>query len=234
MGIFSGGGSGIAVASSVPATVAGDTLYASSVNVLAALAKGTATQALGTDGSVPSWFTGASRRLYDYEVTGTDKASIDTAVDGTTVANFAGYTILEMLLYLRTDEAATTSEFYVTVNNDTAGSYDWVVAYSAGSSAAGSEGQAGANGWDFSTAGASAAAGVCGVHRFSFPNYAGTVLDKAGEMTGGVAAQTSLQGIAATYALHYRSTSAITRLKIIPKTAAKKFKVGSRMSVYAR
>ncbi len=69
--------------------------------------------------------------------------------------------------------------------------------------------------------------------RLVIPDYAGTVGNKMGELWAahldpGVAILTYSMPVA------FRSTSAITRLKVFTDTAGKKLKVGSQLLIYKR
>lgn len=182
---------------------------------------------------------GASVLLYDYTVAGSDKASIDTGVD-TPDAGSAGtsafsgaYRVLEIWIYARTDESSAFSNFNMTVNNDGSSIYDKSQISVVNTTVAGALTLAQAS-WSMSAPGASDASGVFGLSQLTIPNYAGTVGNKFAIGTNSVLDTTAanVATIARTYG--YRSTSAITRVAVVPVTALKKFKVGSRLLIYAR
>ena len=171
--------------------------------------------------------------VYDYTVTGADKASIDTNVDGTFAGLISnGYNLLEVFMYLRTDEAVVASAVNLNYNNDATASYERQrvrgsnVTASAGQVLADTKIQVLATG---STAGAS----IFGVVRMTLFNYASSVGYKPGEFTTTVP-DSSTSAIVDLWASTWLSTSAINRLAITPATAGKLLKVGSRLTIYGR
>jgi hypothetical protein len=174
--------------------------------------------------------------LYDYTVSGADKASIDTFVDGTYAGNLSGaYTTLMILLYARTDETLagnTLSTLNIILNNDTAANYDFSLVQQNNGTVSGAA-STGNNQFRLNVAGASTAANIFGLHRFSIHNYAGTVGYKSVESSGGTPSSTGAQAQTITQVGNYRSTSAITRIGISTNTAGKKLKIGSRLTVLA-
>ncbi len=172
------------------------------------------------------------QKLYDYTVTGSDKASIDTNVDGTTVSNFAGYDVLEVHWYTRTDETATAVFVNMTLNNDTSSIYD--VQYVLGSNATATVTTIrAAAAWGLISPAASNAANVFGAGMLMIPNYLGTVGYKSATGQSGIAEATAANCRLDNIALSYRSTSAITRIKIACSSTFK-LKVGSRLIIYGR
>ncbi len=174
--------------------------------------------------------------VYRYTVTGSDKAGIDTGAD-TADAGSNDWTngdLLEVYLYSRTDESVNNSQIDLTLNNDTGSNYDVRrVQDPASGSVSGATSIARAN-WFFNAPGASDSANYFGFMRLSIHNYAGTVGYKNGQMESGTPDATGGNIYWQTFSQAYRSTSAITRLKVIPDTAAKKFKVGSQLLIYKR
>ncbi len=178
--------------------------------------------------------------LYDYEVSGSDKASIDTGVD-TPQAGIAGtsafsgaYRVLEIWVYGRTDESVIPSPLDISFNNDGSSIYDNQRLTAASTTVAAGT-SAGAAFYQVFIPGASSNTGNFGILRMTFPNYAGTVGHKVGELVGGYTHDVTAANFHVQIrALEYRSTSAITRMKIVPDTAAKKLKVGTRLLIYAR
>ncbi len=235
-----GGGSGF-VATDVVWDAKGDLVAATGADAAVRVPVGANGQVLISDAAATpgvSWSYG-SVLLYDYTVAGSDKATIDTAVD-TPDAGIAGtsafstaYRVLEVWLYSRTDESVVKSPVDITLNNDNSAFYDHqrVVGDSttaaAGSSVAGTV-------FQIFAPGASTATSVFGVMQFTFPFYASTVGFKAGVVIEGLADTTAANNHAGVRGITYRSTSALTRLKFAPDTAAKKFKVGTRLLIYAR
>ena len=187
------------------------------------------------------WLPGAPLLLYDYTVSGSDKASIDTGVD-TPAAGVAGtaafpttFRVLELWLYARTDEAVNISDLDIILNNDTTASrygtqYIRVVgATVSGINALNTSG----HGFNPRCPGANLAASEFGVVRLSIPNYAGRGNFAVGEYTFGatLAAGADTTGIGT---FVYNQTTDITRIAVAPFTAGKKLKVGSRLMIYAR
>jgi hypothetical protein len=174
-------------------------------------------------------------KLYDYTVSGSDKASIDTQVDdgGNGAAALpTSYALLEIYIYARTDEAVELTVIDLTFNNDGGANYDREMDRSRGSTASAINSLASSN-LQMVFPGASAAANVFGGARVILPNYGGTVGMKVGELVTWCPVQSTNAGID-DMAIGYRSTSAISRAKITPDTSGKKLKVGTRLLIYAR
>ncbi len=172
--------------------------------------------------------------VYRYEVTGSDKASIDTGVD-TPDAGSNDWTngdILEVYFYSRTDDSPGFTNVNVTVNNDGSSIYDEQIIRADNATVSGGSVRAAAL-WVFATAGASMGSGVFGTLDMRFQNYAGTVGNKHGVVVFGIADSTAATCAAREYALGYRSTSAMTRLKLAADST-KKFKVGTQLLIYKR
>ncbi len=180
-------------------------------------------------------FMGGTSLIYRYTVTGSDKTSIDTGVDTPDAGSndWTGGDLLEVYCYARTDEAVVTSVVDVTFNNDTSSVYDRSRTQNNTGTVTGNATNA-ANLPPF-MAGASAAANEFGQFSIVIPNFAGTVGFKNGTILSGFADNpVTTTGYQQTFAFTYRSTSAITRLNVIPDTAAKKLKVGSQLLIYKR
>lgn len=75
---------------------------------------------------------------------------------------------------------------------------------------------------------------VPGIWRLTIPAYADTSFFKIAEFLGGLTAEGSTGRQMDFELLMWRSTAAITRLKVIPDTAAKNFITGTRLLVYGR
>ncbi len=178
---------------------------------------------------------GQSKLLYDYIVTTATKASIDTNVDGPMAGLFATeFSLLEIWLSGRTDEAVNVSPVDVTLNNDSGSHYDRSLLNTTGG---GSPGQVGTNDVKFglSFPGSSATANAAGLIHLTFPGYADTSLWKVGTILYGNAQDTTAGHYqAVTGIVGFESTAAITRIKAVPDTAAKNFVTGTRLLVYAR
>ena len=178
---------------------------------------------------------GSSSLVYRYTVTGSDKASIDTGVD-TADAGSNDWTngdLLEVWLYARTDEAVNISQIDLTFNNDSGSNYTWARFRNAGGTITGAANGGTANVPLF-CAGASADANVFSATRMAVPNFGGTVGYKSFEVKEGQGSTTSGNNDSTTFDGTYRSTSALTRLKVTPDTAGKKLKVGTQLLIYKR
>lgn len=143
-----------------------------------------------------------------------------------------GYAHLEIVLQARGDTAAATANMYLRFNNDSAGNYDWQRDYGTASSATAAEGFAAAQiDMGFFPA-ASATASTAGDCRIWVPNYNGTTFHKNATSswgsTGGTGTGTLFSG---NNSGKWRSTSAITRIQILP--SAGNFAAGTRITVYA-
>ncbi len=178
---------------------------------------------------------GANELIYRYTVTGSDKASIDTGVDTADAGSnvWTNGDLLEVFLYLRTDESAAFSQVDLTLNNDTSSIYDSIELDNANTTVGGGP-HIGVANWFFGVTGASALSNLFASWMLRIPNYGGTVGHKSGRIEGGFADSTAANARNDTWTLNYRSTSAVTRLKIVPDTAGKKFKVGSQLLIYKR
>lgn len=192
--------------------------------------------ALASESTGLKWAPGASILLYDYTVAGSDKASIDTGVD-TPDAGYAGTSAfpalrtLEVWIVGRTDEAIVFGNCNLTFNNDTGANYDQVQTQVTNATHAGTNSLA-QNQIVPTLAGNSLAANYAGVIRLSIPGYAGTTFYKAMEILSGTTDSTAANNRVRALVATYKSTSAITRIKVTPGGAAK-LKIGSRLIVYA-
>lgn len=181
---------------------------------------------------------GGAALLYDYEVTGSDKASIDTNVDdgGNGAALLPGsYKMLEVFFLHRTDDAGASANPDIIFNNDTGANYyrQAIKGVNATASAA----FAGAGNsliWDGHGSGGSAA--FASVMQLVIPVYAGTTFNKAGMLTVATPDGTSTNNVVEEWAVAWGNTAALTRLKVRGNFSAgtTKFKVGSRLLIFAR
>ncbi len=178
---------------------------------------------------------GASELIYRYTVTGSDKTSIDTGADTADAGSnvWSNGDLLEVFLYVRTDEAVVPSQVNVTVNNDTSSIYDVVRVQGVNATTATASSIARAN-FFFDAMGASGPSNAFSTAEFLFPNYAGTVGLKGGTLKHSLPTQSGSTAELDIWSLGYRSTSAITRLAVAVNTSAKKLKVGSQLLIYKR
>jgi len=181
---------------------------------------------------------GNSVLLYDYTVSGSDKATIDTGVDepdaGISGTNpFEALRLLEIHLYARTDNAVTFDSATITFNNDASAIYDRINMRDTNTTLA-QDNSLAQTAFVYNVAGASLASGVFGTFQLTIPNYAGADGNKFGFFHNSVvdtaAANTRIQ----TGALGYRSASALTRLAVTPFSGGQKYKVGTRLTIFAR
>jgi hypothetical protein len=176
---------------------------------------------------------GGATKLYDYEVTGSDKASIDTNVDGTTVANFSGYDVLEAYVIARTDDAGANAVGVMTLNNITTASYELVRMTTDGSGTFSGGAAVAASNMAFPIHGSGGGASYPSSVFLNFPDYAGTTFFKTINSIMATMDQTAVNNNADQRCYGFRSTSEITRIKFAASGTAK-LKVGSRLLVYGK
>lgn len=177
---------------------------------------------------------GGTELIYRYTVTGSDKASIDTGVD-TADAGSNDWTngdVLEAYFTGRTDEAGAAVNVDVTVNNDTGANYDLNLIVVQDTTLTGVT-QLATNQWGMTLHGSGGSPNYPGHFKIEIPDYAGTTLAKSGHRNTGVSDATAGNAYLVPATLGYRSTSAITRLKVAGQSGAK-LKVGSQLLIYKR
>lgn len=176
---------------------------------------------------------GSSRLVYRYTVTGSAKASIDTGVDTAQAGDndWTGGDLLEVWIQARTDEAVTLGTCNITFNNDTGANYDQVQVQNTNATLAGSNSLAQTS-LVPSVTGNSAAANYAGVVRLSIPGYARTTFYKEGELTCGTPEDSAADNRFRALAFAYKSTSAITRMKILAGSG--NFQIGTNLTIYKR
>lgn len=177
---------------------------------------------------------GASILIYRYTVAGVDKASIDTGADTPDAGanNWASGDMIEALLTVRTDDAGATGLTFWTVNNDSGANYDQQEQYgnNVTNSAAPSLAQ---TKWLLSVHGSGGGASYSSAVRVLLPDYIGTAFFKAGLSEMSIADATAGNNYVLRDALAWRSTAAISRLKVACNGAAK-LKVGTQLAIYKR
>ncbi len=235
---------GIASGAAIVATdaiwdAAGDLAVGTGANTGAKLTLGSEGTTLKSTGSAAAWQPGGSVLLYDYTVSGSDKDGIDTGVD-TPQAGIAGtsafstaYRVLEIWVYARTDVAAVFDTINLNFNNDSSAIYDRINIRDTNVTLA-QDNVLSNTTWNFNSMGATALASEFGCLRMTIPNYSGTVGFKTGEFTQANMDSTAANTRTVIGAIGYRSTSAITRVAIDSFTGGVKFKVGTRILIYAR
>lgn len=232
-----------AVATDVIWDAKGDVAVASGADAASRLAVGSNGQVLTADSAQTlgvKWAaaSGGVTKLYDYEVAGSDKATIDTNVDGTTVANFTGYLILEVFILARTDVTNARGNMTVTVNNDTGSNYDEQQFYGVSNTTSAPAPAVAQAAWYLGCHGTGGQASAAGVIHVTIPFYESTTFFKSG---AGIVENTdsaTANEFAAVHSLGWRNTAAITRIKIDAAgtfgTPGAKFKIGTRLVVYGR
>lgn len=174
--------------------------------------------------------------IYRYTVSGSVKASIDTGSDTPQAGSndWTGGDLLEVWLQARTDEAVVRSPVTITLNNDSSAIYDYQYIETLNATVSGGHTLASAGWTGFTVCGSSDAAGEASVVVIEIPNFTGTTFNKTGRGGLLLPAATATTNVVDYVALQYRSTSALTRLKVIPTTAAKNFAVGTQLLIYKR
>ena len=178
---------------------------------------------------------GRSSLVYRYTVAGSVKASIDTGSD-TPDAGSNDWTngdALEIWMMVQTDNAAAIDTLSVTVNNDTGANYDQQRVQAERTNLSGALTLA-ASAWTFDVHGSAGAGSYVGTVRMSFPAYAKTTFNKVGEAANEVLDTGGGNVEVRALALGWRSTAAITRIKIAPATGGKNLQIGSQILIYKR
>ncbi len=217
----------------------GDIAAATGADAASKLAVGSNGEVLTADSSQTTgvkWAAaaGVGALLFDFEVTGAAQTSIDSFVDGALAGAISGsYKVLEIWIYHRTDDTGALPGTWLRFNNDSSSIYDKQALRSINASVSSGPGiaQAGLN--VYST-GTGADTGSFAVARLTIPNYAGTVGHKNCEMSIHIADSVAANSLVEIAGVHYRSTSAITRVSITPQGSGKKMIVGSRMTIFGR
>jgi hypothetical protein len=153
-------------------------------------------------------------------------ASIDTGANG-----IAGtYDVLQIWVIARTAEAAALSTLVCTFNNDGGANYDYTLVRNRNTTVAGVT-ALGDTSFGVAVMGGSAAASYATVIRMSVPGYAQTTFFKALELTTATETSAAANGDVGTWAVDYRSTTAISRMKIAV-SGGSNLATGSRLLIY--
>ncbi len=190
-----------------------------------------ATGASGTTGATgPTGATGASGSsgatiIFDSTL-GADTASIDTGAASIP----GGYHHIEILIVARCDSGgAALNDCELTFNNDTGANYDRQFSGSQGGT-----GIAGSNNAQTSLAftahGSGGGASYPSMTRMKILGYDQTTFFKVAEVTTGSADQSGANAYAIVFAFGWRSTAAITRVKIAAGST-RKFVAGTRLQI---
>ena len=187
----------------------------------------------GGGSSTPS--IGSSVLIYRFLVSGAAKASIDTGVDATQAGSndWTNCDLLEIFFYGRVDNAVINRDTAIIFNNDTGANYDehWNRVVGIANSFLS---QTGNTVLDWQMPGASASASAFGTAHMAVFNPTGTTGFKSihgifGFDTPGDTGNNQTT----TVSEQYRSTSALTRMKI-SVAGGGNFIVGSEMAIYKR
>ena len=181
-----------------------------------------------------SLLPGMSSLVYKYTVTGSDKASIDTGVD-TADAGSNDWTdgdVLEVWVLARTDDAGAVVNIDMTFNNDTGSNYDRQIISGAGTTASAATQLANAF-MGIVAHGSGGSSGYAAVNHCTIPGYAGTTFNKTMTAHCVIPDATSGNNRDLSESFGWRSTDAITRIKVAAESTAK-LKVGSQLLIYKR
>src|SRR5262249_44789247 len=149
---------------------------------------------------------GGLAKLYDFTITGADKASIDTFVDGPGAGLLdQTHDVLEIWILARTDDAGATAAIDVTVNNDTGANYDLqqVVGVAAAASAGTDLGNVR---WQLNAHGSGGGASYAALNRVTIPGYAVTTFFKTGEVMTERPDSTAANNLAAARSVAWKNT----------------------------
>ena len=166
--------------------------------------------------------------LFDSTLGANSGAGIDTGAAG--IAQTAN--VIDVYIYARTDEAVVNSGINVTLNNDTGAVYDRIFVQGANATASANNALA-QTAFGLGCAGASQAASVFSLYQFVFFNYRGTVGNKSGLLFANNVGQAAANTFTVSYGIVYRSTSAISRLKVI-QSGGSNLLAGSRVTILGR
>lgn len=192
-------------------------------------------ETLGVKWAAAGVSTGGTQKLYDFTITGSDQAAIDTQVDdgGNGAAALpTSFTVLEIWAICRTDDAGASASVDLIFNNDTGGNYYTqrisVVSGTSAASAAVAQTQI-----RRTLHGSGGSASFASMLKATIPGYAGTTFYKVGDLIAATNDATAGNNQLESLAITYASTSAITRVKVAAISTAK-LKVGSRLMIFAR
>lgn len=159
---------------------------------------------------------------------GADTATIDTGAAGFSTA----FSILVIDALLRDDDAAAVSFFTLILNNDAGANYDSQRLEGSAAAASASTTLA-ANSWTLRCHGAGGTANYASATRVIIPGYGGTTFAKVAHALCALPDGIAGNNAADCHALGYRSTSAISRVKVTVAGAGTVLKTGSMLVVSA-
>lgn len=156
---------------------------------------------------------------------GVDTASIDTGANGVA----AGFSVLQIFIIARTDDAGAVPSMSIVLNNDTGNNYDrWEqqannVTVSGGGSLASAR-------WLIDSHGSGGSANQPAVCNLLLPGYTQTTYNKVATGILAIPDATAGNQWIEQLSLNYRSTAAISRVKLQAEGAAK-LKAGTRLLI---
>lgn len=171
--------------------------------------------------------TGGTTLLFS-SVLGADASTIDTGAAGIA----GGFNILEIWLIVASKNAAAFETFVLTLNNDTGSNYDDMTMAAQNTTQANGTSLARAN-MIIPCHGAGGTAHYASTIRMTIPGYADTTFFKVAEVSAGTSDGTAGNNLFNNYSYGYRSTSAITRLKIATSSGSN-LAAGSAVYIYGR
>lgn len=183
-----------------------------------------ATGSTGAAGAAGANGTNGRVVLFDSTL-GSDTATIDTGAGGIA----GGYSLLEIYMLARSNEAIVGATLTMLVNNDTGANYDRQFIRGDDTTVSAATGTAGSN-WVIAIAGASCAAGIFSVLHLVIPGYTQTVAQKTGILTHTRVDPTAANRRMEVQGMHWRSTAAITRFSMTA-LATKLLLTGSRLLI---
>jgi hypothetical protein len=169
-------------------------------------------------------------------VAGSDKASIDTGADTANAGSndWTNGDLLEIFILSRTDNASANDTYAMVLNNDgVTTNYDVELTEVANATVSSGPTLAAASWANIRSHGSGGSASYAASTQIVINDYAGTTFFKTGTLRGGKTDATAANNIVTSAILGYRSTAAITRLKITASGTGK-FKVGTQIAIYKR
>ena len=211
-------------ASGVTGGTYGDTTHVAQVTV-GADGRVTNAASVAISGSAGA---GGLIQLFDSGYLGADAASIDTGAGGIASGHFC----LVIFGYFRSDTASATENLMVVLNNDTGANYNYVRNISQNGAVSGTATTGQTQGLLGIIPANTATANQFGSLQASLPAYDGTANFKTILGLSASADATAINVVEYQTGITYKSTSAISRLKVFPQTAGKNLKAGSRLVIY--
>lgn len=173
--------------------------------------------------------------VYRYTVTGSAKGSIDTGVDAADAGSndWTHGDLLEIFIVAQTNDTGAGGIVDLILNNDGGANYDRQVIVGLNASAIASAATA-ETAMRLTLHGGGGSSGYPGVEHLVIPGYANTSFWKVAQAGEGRPDATAANMTSGSLIFGWRSTAAITRIKIFPETAGKLLSVGSQLLIYKR